>query len=244
LIDGKFSEAISAYERELSRDPTNRSLSGGLASALMGAGEYEAAIPLKWAAHERAVKEIPDTCGELVNLACAYWCINDRARAIQLVHGLITGNLSGQINMAPDGAGGASFGLLLYYMAVTVGDQGERGYALAFLRKLKAKYDKTPTFFGDPKTTVQQLFGSASFEDALEGASRERAVKSALVKATMSRAVAVKLSVVLFYDGVFHRAASNEDGFQERMSQVHQLGYWADPLYWYFARNELVAGIT
>jgi hypothetical protein len=172
------------------------------------------------------------------------WCINDRARAIQLVHGLITGNLSGQINMAPDGAGGASFGLLLYYMAVTVGDQGEREYALALLRKLKAKYDKTPTFFGDPKTTVQQLFGSASFEDALEGASRERAVKSALVKATMSRAVAVKLSVVLFYDGVFHRAASNEDGFQERMSQVHQLGYWADPLYWYFARNELVAGIT
>jgi tetratricopeptide (TPR) repeat protein len=239
LVGGQFEEAIAAYKRDLSINPEKRGARDGLASALMGAGQYEAAIPLKWAAHEDDVRETPDTCGKLFDLACAYWCIDDRQRAIELAHGLVEGNLARRINMAPDLAGGASFGLVLYYMAVTVHRDDEREYALAFLQKLKAKYDKTPTFFADPKVTVQQLFGSATFEDAVEAASKERSVVPALAKASILRAVAVKLSVVLFFDGIFRRAAGDEAGFRERMNDVCKLAHWADPIYWYFARNEV-----
>jgi tetratricopeptide (TPR) repeat protein len=242
LIGGQFAEAIIAYEQELSIDPANGPASAGLASALMGAGQYEAAIPLKWAAHERALREVPDSCGLLVDLACAYWCIDDLARAISLAHDLVEGNLAGRINMAPDLAGGASFGLMLYYMAVTVEDQDERDYALAFLRKLKAKYDKNPRHFNFPKVTVQQLFGSASFEDALESARGARSMPEALAKAKTSRRATSDLSVVLFNDGVFRRAEGDDDGCRRRIREVYDLGYWAEPIHWYFARKEVTAG--
>lgn len=240
LVAGRFDEAAAAYRQVLAAKPADAGARDGLAAALMGAGRYEPAIPLMWALHEENLKQIPDTCGKLVDLACAYWCIDNRAKAVELAHGLVEGNLSHKINMAPDLAGGASFGLMLYYMGVTTRNAAEEDYAVAFLRKLKVKYDKSPTFYNSPKVTVQQLLGSATFEDALDSASRgERSLEAAVAKVRTSRAIAADVSVALFYDGVFHRAAGDAVGCQGRMQDVFNIGYWAEPVCWYFARHEL-----
>jgi hypothetical protein len=243
LIDGHFDEAVAAYRRDLEAKPESVGVLDGLAAALMAAGRYQEAIPLKWRVHEHALSEIPDSCGQLVDLACAYWCIGDPPRAIELAHSLVAGNLARTINMAPDSAGGASFGLMLHYMAVTTGETTERDYALAFLRKLKAMYDRNPTFFGFPKMTVQQLFGDASFEDSLESASKERSLIRAFAKAKSSRSIAVDLSVVLFNDGAFRRAQGDEAGCRTRMQEVVDIGHWADPIHWYLARHEVQARV-
>ena len=216
LIDGQFEESVEAYEKSLVKNPLDHPSQAGLAAALMGAGRYDEAIPLKWEVHKRDVSKVPDTCGQLVDLACAYWCVNDRSRAIELAHELVAGNLARKINMAPDLAGGCSFGLMLYYMAVSSGSVLERDYALASLSKFKAKYDKNPLFFGFPKLCVQQLFGAASFEDALESATGERSVESAVATARPNRARVDDLSVVLFNDGSFRRGVGDEDGCAQR----------------------------
>ena len=243
LIDGQFAQSVDAYRKCLVENPHDSPSRAGLAAALMGAARYDEAIPLEWEVHERAVSQVPDTCGQLPELACAYWCIEDRERAIELAHDLVAGNLARKINMAPDLAGGCSFGLTLYYMAVSTGNAAERDYALAFLRKLKTKYDKNPLFYGFPKLCVQQLFGDASFEDALESATGERSLESATATARPSRAKVSDLSVVLFNDGSFRRGAGDEEGCARRMHQVFDLGFWAEPTHWYMARHEVKGAI-
>lgn len=242
LIDGRFDEAVAAYRRDLAANPDDGPSRSGLAAALMGAGRYEEAIPLKWQIHESDVMRVQDTCGQLVDLACAYWCTDDRFRAIEIAHGLVAGNLARKINMAPDLAGGCSFGLLLYYMAVSARNDAERDYAIAFLRKLKAKYDKTPQLFGFPKMSVQQLFGDASFEDALQSAAGVRSLEEARKIGRANRARMIDVSVVLFNDGSFRRGRGDETGALERMREVFELGHWADPIAWYLARHE--AGVS
>ena len=171
LKAGRFAEAIETYRSELASDPANLGLKDGLATAYMEAGRYEEAIPLKLVLHEVDKAEVSDHAGQHLYLAVAYWCLENQARAIELVRGLCAAILDGSVSMAPDHAGGATFGLILHYMALTAGDDGNRHYALRYLRKLNAKYDKRPTLFRYPKQTVKQVLGESAFEDALEGAS-------------------------------------------------------------------------
>jgi hypothetical protein len=238
-VAGRFEEAVEAYRDRLKTEPNEWSSMDGLASALRGAGRFQDAIPLMWEVHKRDLAQVPDSCGQLVNLACAYWCTEDRTYAMELAHGLVAGNLARKINMAPDSAGGCSFGLMLYYMAVSTRNETERDYAVAFLKGLKVKYDKSAHAYGFPKLCVQQLFGDASFEDALESATGERSVEAATESARPKRARVSDLSVVLFNDGSFRRGAGDEEGCARRMREVLNLGYWAEPTHWYLARHEL-----
>jgi hypothetical protein len=58
--------------------------------------------------------------------------------------------------MAPDQAGGATFGLILHYMAVAAGDAANVDYALRYLQKLNTKYDKHPHRFFTQNTALNK----------------------------------------------------------------------------------------
>jgi tetratricopeptide (TPR) repeat protein len=241
LMSGRFVEAIDAYRKALVINPDDLGSLDGLASAFMNAGEYEEAIPLKLRVHEADKAEVPDHPGQHLYLAAAYWCLDDRARAIELARGLCAAILDGSVSMAPDHAGGATFGLVLHYMAATAGDDSNREYALQFLRKLNVKYDKRPTMFRYPVATVKQLLGEVSFEDALASATGARDLATAYRAANGNRSIMLRLGTVLFHDGAIRRANGDEAGCRTRMQEVFALGYQTEPVCWYLARHEASA---
>ena len=235
---GQFGKAIPAYQSELRLDPDDISAIAGLASAYMGAGDYIAAIPLKLRVHDHD-KHNPDHPGQHLALATAYWCLEDRARAIELAHGLCAAILEGSVSMAPDLAGGATFGLILNYMAMTAGDEVNRDYALRYLKKLNAKYDKRPTMFRYPVATVKQVLGEGSFEDALASATGERDLAAAYRAADGNRSTKLAIGQALFHDGAIRRADGDEAGCKTRMQEVFALGYQTESVCWYLARHEV-----
>jgi tetratricopeptide (TPR) repeat protein len=239
LMAGAFDEAITAYQTELVSKPDDGGATSGLAHAYMGAGRYEEAIPWEWRVHERAKARNPDSPGELLYLSCAHWCLEDRNRAIELARELCASILDRTVSMAPDQAGGATFGLILHYMSVTGRDDANRDYALEYLRKLNVKYDKQPTLFRYPVQTVKQLLGEVAFEDALEGATKERSLAAACRAAESNRSFKLALGVVLFHDGLLRRVQGDEVACADRMKQVFDLGYQTEAFRWYLARHEV-----
>ena len=141
--------------------------------------------------------------------------------------------------MAPDHAGGATFGLILHFMAVTAGDSAARDAALKFLQKLNVKFDKRPTLFRYPVATVKQLPGEAPFEDALASATGARNLAAAHHAANSKRLTMPALGQVLFHDGAIRRASGDEAGCKARMQEVFALGYQTDAVCWYLARHEV-----
>lgn len=239
LMAGRFDDAARTYRARLSDNPDDEASASGLAHAYMGAGRYEEAIPWGWRVHEDSKKDIPDSPGELLNLSCAYWCLDDRNRAIELARVLCVGIRNRTINMAPDFAGGATFGLVLHYMAVTADDAASCDYALDYLRALNVKYDKRPTLFRYPVQTVKQLLGEMTFEDALEGATGQRTLREAYRAAKGNLSIKKELGVALFHDGALCRVSGEETGCLERMRQVFDLGYQTEWIRWQLARHEL-----
>jgi tetratricopeptide (TPR) repeat protein len=239
LMGGRFEEAIVAYQKLLEIKSGDLGSMDGLASALMGAGRFKEAIPPMLRVHEADKAEIPDHPGQHLYLATAYWCLEDRARAIELARGLCAGILDRTVNMAPDFAGGATFGLVLHYMAMTAADDANRDYALRYLQKLNVKFNKRPTLFHYPVATVKQLLGELSFEDALESAAGTRDLEAAFRAAGGNRSVMLRLGIVLFHDGAIHRANGDEAGCKRRMKEVFHLGYKTDSVRWYLARHEV-----
>jgi tetratricopeptide (TPR) repeat protein len=238
LMSGRFDEAIAAYRQALAINPDDLGSLDGLASALMNAGQYEEAIPLKMRLHECDKAENAGHPGQHLYLAAAYWCLEDRARAIEFAHGLCAAILDSSVTMAPDHAGGATFGLFLHYMAVTAGDNVNRDYALNFLQKLNVRYDKRPSMFRYPVATVKQLLGEASFEEALVSATGEHNLAAAYHKANESRSVMLRLGTALFHDGAIRRSNGDESACITRMQQVFALGYQTEPLCWSLSRHE------
>lgn len=238
---GRFEEAIVAYGDLLAKEPGDIAWVDGLAQSYCGKGDYRVAIPLMHQVHAYQKKKTPDHPGQQLELGAAHWCLDDRPQAIQLVRELCAGILNRSVNMAPDLAGGATFGLILHYMSATVGDDDSRDYALRYLHKLNVKYDKRPTLFFYPKQTVKQVLGLAGFEDALEGATKQRSLVAARQSSESNRSVKMDLGVCLFHDGVMHRVQGNEAACAERMKQVYDLGYRTEHIRWYLARHEVLA---
>lgn len=238
-VAGRFNDMIKVALDRVGGGREDHVAVAALGQAYMGAGRYEEALPWEWRVHERAKAEIPDGPGEHLQLACAYWCLDDRVRAIELARGLCAGILDRSVNMAPDLAGGATYGLILHYMGVTVVDDGLRDYALDYLSKLNVKYDRRPTIFRYPVQTVKQLLGELSFEDALEGATKTRSLPDAYQAADQNRSIKIKLGIALFHDAVVRRTNGDQVGCDKRMREVFALGYQTESIRWYFARHEV-----
>jgi len=232
---------VKGFEQELSLAPDDIASADGLSKALQGTGNYRRALPLLERVHSYQKASNPDAPGQLLALSCAHWCQDDRHKALELVRELCAGMLDGSTSMAPDQAGGATFGLVLHYMAVTAEDEGNRNYALDYLRKLNVKYNKRPTLFRYPVQTVKQILGELSFGDVLEGATKERSLPAAYEAAKSSRLVLGELGIGLFHDGALLRASGDEASCMERMQQVFDLGYQTESIRWQLARHEVLA---
>ncbi|MBP2161595.1 MULTISPECIES: lipopolysaccharide assembly protein LapB [Asticcacaulis] len=239
FMEGRFSEAIDAFRCKLTNEPDDIAWVDGLAKSYCEVGDFVAALPFLEHVHNYQKAKNPDSPGQQLQLSCAYWCLDDRARAIALTRELCASILDRSINMAPDQAGGATFGLILHYMSATTGDVDNYEYALDYLRKLNIKYDKRPTQFRYPVLTVKQVLGEVSFEDVLEGVTNERTLAAALRATVTSRLVKSELGIALFHDGTLQRITDNEIGCRKRMSQVFELGYQTESIRWYLARNEI-----
>ena len=240
LIAGRFEEAIRAYRELIVVEPNDIAWIDGLAKSYCGIGDYTAAIPLLFQVDSCQKKNTPDAPGQQLQIGAAYWCLDDRARAIELTRELCAGILDRSIGMAPDLAGGATFGLVLHYMALTMDDDATRDYAFEYLRKLNVKYNKRPTLFRYPAQTVKQMLGEIAFEDALEGATKERSLAAAFRAADSNRSIKLALGVALFHDGALRRVSGDETGCMERMQQVFDMGYQTEPVRWYLARHEVL----
>lgn len=237
-MKGDFAEAIDGYERALALNPDDIASIDGLAKSFEGSGDYRKAIPLleRVSAYQRG--QIPDHPGQLVSLSCAHWYLDERTKALAIGRELCLGLLKRKINMAPDSAGGATFGLILHFMSVTSGDAANLEFAIDYLHKLNKNYEKRPTNYLFPKQTVKQVLGELSFEDALEGATGERTLFGAFEAAKTRRLSLVYLAIALFHDGVIKRSSGDEVGCMERMRQVYDFGYKAETR-WELARKEL-----
>jgi hypothetical protein len=125
--------------RDLARDPEDMTAIEGMALVLRAKGEYEESLFFfKRLATERETDEAanllaPDSAAWRIDMACLDWLSEDRAKAIELMHGLAAGILDGSIKYG-DAAGGMSQGLLLYYMAITNNLPEEVSFALDYLR--------------------------------------------------------------------------------------------------------------
>ena len=242
---GRFKDAISAFQQKLVDEPDDIAWIDGLAKSFLAVEDFRSAIPLLQRVHQHQ-KRIPDSPGQLLEISCAHWCLEDRPRAMELAHELCEGIIKGSVNMAPDGAGGATFGLVLHYMAATAGNDAERDYAVDYLQKLNVKYDKHPHRYFYPKHTVKQLLGEMSFEDALEGATHTqegqtttRNLTAAYRAAEINLTIKHRLGQVLFHDGAIRRAQGDEAGCMSRMKDVFALGYQTESIRWYLARHEV-----
>jgi tetratricopeptide (TPR) repeat protein len=174
LMRGNFAEAIIGFKQELLLDPNSIVSVDGLSKALQGAGKFQEALPFLQRVHTYQKENNPGAPGQLLAISCANWCIGDQVYAIELARELCDGILNGSISMAPDQVSGTTFGLILHYMSITAKDKSNYDYALEYLGKLNDKYDKQQARFQYPIQTVKQILGELRFEDALEGATKER----------------------------------------------------------------------
>lgn len=244
---GHFDEAIAAYRNEIAANPGNIDLVYGLSQAYLGAGDYAEAIPLLWQVHHDEKAKIKDHPGQQLNIACAYWCTENRNQAIELARGLCEGILDRSIGMAPDLAGGATYGLILHYMTTTARDASNFEYALKYLKKLKVKYDKNPDRIQAPRQSVRQLLGNTSFKEVLREATYSVVEKRPGVddlskaKKLAQKNISTKsaLRVALFHDGVYRRTLGDEVGCMSRMKEVTDLGISGSLTRYYLARHEI-----
>jgi hypothetical protein len=244
LRAGRFAEAASGY-RALRADPspsTRLAATDGLAQALCGLEDYRSALPLLTEVHRHESPATPGDPGRRLEMACAHWCLDERSEAIGLLHGLCADLAKRRVARAPDLAGGATFGLILHYMAVTTGVPEEVDYALACLTTLATKYDRWPSRYSFPVPVVRQLLGQGTFEQALEVARQSPAGLTPTSSPEPDRPVRIREAVALFHDGAQRRARGDEVGCLARMRQVIELSHRADLVRWYLARHEVARG--
>jgi tetratricopeptide (TPR) repeat protein len=213
LLDARrYEEAIAGYRALLAVNPDNEIAVDGLASALFAAGYYRESIPLQWQMDEFERSETSDHCGRGIQISCAHWCLGERDEALRLMHAQCAGILDRSIGMAPDGGGGSTMGVLLHYMAVTMGDAKETGYAIKYLEKLNQKYDKRPFDTPYPSHLVKYILGLIDLPALLEGAVGESDLDRATALAIRPDSLLKRrfLCAVLFHVGVMCRKAGDE----------------------------------
>ena len=158
---------------------------------------------------------------------------------MQILRDLCEGVLNGHIKMVPDRAGGATFGLILHYMAAASDSSDDREFAISYLKTLQKKYRarRAPLIF--PSHAVLQILGDASFEDALDGATGQRSLEGAMEVGRSDALALSHLGVALFHDGVVFRSHGEERSCQGRMVQVYNLGFRTEFIRWQLARYEV-----
>lgn len=240
LMKGRFESAIEGYQKELAADPDDLGAVSGMGSALLGAARYTEAIPFLEREDADKKRRVVKSCGLQNQLAYAHWCAGQKDIGISLMVNLCTGLKSGKIMYATDAMGGGVFGLILYYMAVTLSDDDRLEIALQLLKKLSEKQHKRyaePDIY--PIGCVDYVLGLTNFEGMIRTTTEGLSLKDSLKVSTESRALSTHLGLALLTDGAVRRYNGDEEGCQRRLREVFALGYRTDGAAWALARCDL-----
>ena len=234
----RFREAIEALKQQL-RDggpDTHWANLDGLGRALLAAGEFVEAIPVLEKMHEHSSNSHPGALGRQVQLSVCHWMIGERARALEIIRGLVTDVRKRKVYYT-DFGGGTSYGVILCYMAATLGAAADVDLALRYLKwTSKRRYIRS---WPGPAALV--LLGQMSFEDALKdgtGVADVQQAKKVTEQPSMERR---HLTSLLFAAGVERRLAGDEPGFRIYMAECAKSPNTLCEDEWYLARYEVDA---
>ncbi len=137
----------------------------GLAGSLMGAGQYAEAIPFFEEVSANGRSELPASAGCLEQISVCHWMAGDRQAALDSIRELVLAVRDGRITFT-DFAGGVSQGLILCYMAITLGSIGDVDLAMNYLKTLASR----PRIKNWPGPAAQFLLGGLTFAEAMKNA--------------------------------------------------------------------------
>jgi tetratricopeptide (TPR) repeat protein len=237
---GRYSEAIADLKRDLARNPEDMTAVEGMALALRAKGEYEESLSFfKRLATQREADEAanllaPGSAAWRIDIACLCWLSEDRAKAIDLMHGLALGILDGSIKYG-DAAGGVSQGLLLYYMAITSNLPEEASFALDYLM------NRVERSFGQiwPTPVAQYYLDEVSFDKVMEAVNRQPMLAGRPVASKLELVQRRRLCTALFHGGVKCRSRGDEGNCLARMRECAALPNPLIEQEWYLARSEV-----
>jgi hypothetical protein len=236
---GRFAEAELAYRVLLSEDPQGAGLVGGLTKALMGLCRFDEAIELLKIEHASRKAKLPDDSGAALDIAVCFWRLGRDQDAQRLMVDLCADVLAKRVTMAPDAAGGATFGLVLLYMADTRAGDTVLPIALDYLKKLNKMYGAKPYYYRFPKQIVRQALGIVAFEEVLLDEFGHSGLEDLFRRARRSKLDAAYLRYALFFDGVIRRRRGDQNGFHERMVQAGGIDDFAGGAIWHLIQHEL-----
>jgi hypothetical protein len=228
----------------LAESPDDVAAQQAMAKALRATGQYSEAVSfyVGLAAHRRQDKVAnimsPGSAPWDIDIACLHWLCGNRAKAMQMMHGLAAGILDGSIQYATDAAGGMSQGLLLYYMAVSDNKPEQMSFALDYMRnRLKQRMIQTW-----PCAVASYYLGDVTFANVMEDVEDvDGNVRLAppIDPATLELGRRIRLCAALFHDGVKSRARGDEAHCLARMRECSALENPVVEQEWYLARYEV-----
>lgn len=234
LKSRRFVDAASAYQQQLREQPDKKwSNMDGLAESLMGAGRYAEAIPLFEAVSANRRRELPASPGKLEQISVCHWMNGDRQVALDIIRELVVAVRDGTITFT-DFAGGVSQGLILCYMAITLGSIADVDLAMSYLKTLASR----PRITNWPGPAALLLLGALTFSQALKNATDIAQTKSRAVQDGWIRRYSAAL---LFAAGTERRMAGDEAGARKFFMECASLTNPLVEYEWYLAKGEAIS---
>lgn len=231
---GRLREAIAAYRRQLRDGPYDEWVNmSGLGMALVAAGDYAEAIPYLEKLDEHNRNSHPGALGCPVELSICHWMIGERARALEIIKGLVIDVRTGKVYYT-DFSGGTSYGVILSYMAATLHASPDVALALKYLRwQSKRRYIRSW-----PGPAALHLLGDVSLDDAMKAATGTSDLPLAKQIGEQDILKRRHLTSLLFAAGVARRLAGDEEGCKRFMGECASLTDTQCEFEWHLACKE------
>jgi tetratricopeptide (TPR) repeat protein len=204
------------------------------AKCLLCLGRFKEALESYQLAHHLATSELQGSGGYLDWIGAVQWLMGQRAEGMITWRAHCQGLLDDTIQYA-DLAGGVGPGLLVWYGAVTTGDQEQLSFARRYLRgrsrRSVAKYWPGPI--------AKLVLGDYSFSQVLVAGELTDNLQKAIKRSRSDVLACRRLINATFYFGVDHRAHGDEDKCMEMLRLCADLNNPEVEVAWYLARGEL-----
>jgi tetratricopeptide (TPR) repeat protein len=233
LRDRRFNESVEAYRRQLSEGSDEWGNTEGLGHALMAAGEFAEAIPYLDKVSKYASSLYPGALGRQPELSVCHWMIGDRDRGLRIIRDLVVAVRDRKIGYA-DISGGVPYGLILCYMAITLGSKSDVDLAMKYLKKISAR----AWIENWPGPVAKFLLGGLTFGEALKEASGSADLAGAKKWAAQDSWGPRRLAPLLFAAGTERRMAGDEAGCRMFMTECASLRNPLVEYEWYLAKSE------
>lgn len=239
LNQHKYEEAAAIFESQIVQSGIVSVHVTEFVIVMLCLGKFERALELiELSDHEPKFHEVPGGGGAMSDFkAIAYWSMNRRDKAMQVLKATIEGVLDRSIRYA-DPAGGCDWGLMLWYMSCTDAQSDGTSFSLKYLKNRARR----SAFKIWPGPVASYVLGKMSDVELLNDHFQSADVDH-LVATTKSDAVArSRLIQALFY------VAEKCRQFDDEAKRIKLLRIIADAENthympeWYYARQSLGLG--